>query len=109
MTRLRTAKLAGVKGERRKVSLAMDYGPLKTVTAVRYGQWAIHRHLFLQGFTVTHIPTGYSTENGPIALEASARQLVKGLLAVRDFKTPRAKATREHCCEVYREWKRDLT
>jgi len=108
MTRLRTAKLAGVKGERREIEIATNLGPSRVTLAVCYGQWAIHRHVFVAGgYTVTHTPTGYSAESGPV-LEDSARRLVAGLLAVREFKTTRAKAATEHCREVYRAWKRGL-
>ena len=103
MTRLRTAKLAGVKGVRRKVSLRLQPGqPDKVVPAVCYGQWAIHRTAC--GFGVTHVPSGCGARCGAL-LQDNARRFVEGLLAVRDFKTPRAKAAIKHCRAVYSIWK----
>ena len=99
MTRLRTAKLAGVKGVRRKVQIEMNNGPL-LVPAVVYGQWAIHH--CADGFTVTHAPSGLAMAAD--SLEDSVRRLAEGLLAVRDFRT-RSKVAVDHCREVYSIWK----
>ena len=102
MTRLRTAKLAGVKGERRKINLDTSGNPAST-GAICYGQWGIHG---LEGsMIVTHTPTGRSVAMN-VVLEASARTLVGRLLAVREFKTMRAKAEIADCLRVYQEWRR---
>ena len=103
MTRLRTAKLAGVEGKRRYIEIETGTGP-HVVPAVVYGQWAIHR--YNAEHTVTHVPSGLAAADG--IFEDRAQRLVAGLLAVREFKTTRAKAAIEHSREVYQAWKRGL-
>ncbi len=102
MTRLRTGKLAGVKGVRRKVTLNTNAPQPTARPAVHYGQWAIHRSA--RGYTVTHAPTGLAV--GGASSEDSVRRLAEGLLAVRNIKTMRATMARAHCLEIYQQWKR---